>query len=147
MAARPPAIVKAARQALAIDERRKVFAPEVWKGTSAPGQSLAQRWFAGVHTNVGGGYEHDGLANTALHWMADEARAAGLDLNAPFLNVYRPWHGDDWQAPFVECSTENRLIPPRPAWCVIRFAAAASATKACLFPLYLNISGLMSMPL
>lgn len=92
---RPPAIVRTARQALAIDERRKDFVPEIWQGPGAPGQSLEQRWFPGVHTNVGGGYEHDGLANVALHWMADEAAAAGLDFDAPFLKKYRAWFGHD----------------------------------------------------
>ncbi len=90
----PPAIVRCARQALAIDEKRKVFAPEIWQRPASELQSLQQRWFPGVHTNVGGGYGDDGVANVALHWMAGEAAACGLDLDQGFLAKYRPWFGD-----------------------------------------------------
>jgi hypothetical protein len=91
---RPPALVKTARQALGIDEQRKVFAPEIWKGPASSRQSLQQRWFPGVHSNVGGGYEKDGVANLALHWMTGEAAAVGLDFNQTFLGKYRQWVGD-----------------------------------------------------
>ena len=39
---------------------------------------LEQRWFAGVHSNVGGGYPDEGLADLALKWIIEKARAAGL---------------------------------------------------------------------
>ena len=60
--------VENAFQALAIDERRKPFKPSIWK-SARQGQNLQQAWFAGVHTNIGGGYNHDGLANCPLHWI------------------------------------------------------------------------------
>ncbi len=91
----PPAIVRAARQALAIDETRWDYRPHVWKAAASPAQSLEQRWFPGVHTNVGGGRVDDGTANVALHWMADEAEAEGLDLDGDFLAKYGPWFGDE----------------------------------------------------
>lgn len=91
----PPAIVRVARQAMAIDESRWDYRVHAWKRPGAPGQSLVQTWFPGVHTNVGGGRQNDGLANAALHWMADEAEAAGLALDREFLKRYRPWWGDD----------------------------------------------------
>ena len=55
--------IKVARQALAIDERRCFFRQNLFK--VAPGQDLQQMWFAGVHSDVGGGYPDDeaGLAN------------------------------------------------------------------------------------
>ncbi len=61
-----------ARQALAIDEQRNDFLPSIWKQPSSETKSLKQRWFAGVHANVGGGYVHDGLANITFHWMKNE---------------------------------------------------------------------------
>lgn len=61
-----------ARQALAIDERRHDFLPSLWEQSSSETKSLKQRWFAGVHANVGGGYVHDGLANIPFHWMKNE---------------------------------------------------------------------------
>jgi uncharacterized protein (DUF2235 family) len=83
----PPAIVLTARQAVAIDERRWDFRPQIWRGP-APGRppgSLAQVWFPGVHSNVGGGYDNDGLADNALMWLLDQAHAAGLDLDCAYL--------------------------------------------------------------
>jgi len=90
---KPPAMVSVARQALAIDERRTDFRPEIWRGTQT-GQSLEQRWFPGVHTSIGGGYANDGLANGALHWMIDAAKDEGLVVDEGFLRFYRPWVGD-----------------------------------------------------
>ena len=91
----PPACVAIARHALAIDERRRDFQPDVWRSAATPSQSLEQRWFPGVHSNVGGGYLNDGLANVALHWIAAEAARSGLDLNRSFLAHYRPWVRDE----------------------------------------------------
>ncbi len=90
---RPAACVRHARQALAIDEARYDFRPEVWTD-HLPGQTLAQRWFAGVHSNVGGGYVDDGLANLAFHWIVDEAVVAGLALSDPFAAIYRSYPQD-----------------------------------------------------
>jgi uncharacterized protein (DUF2235 family) len=91
----PPPIVRVARQALAIDEARWDFRPHVWRRPAAPNQSLEQLWFPGVHTNVGGGRMRDGMGNVALHWMAAEAREAGLRFDEDFLRIYRPWFGDE----------------------------------------------------
>lgn len=64
------------RQALAIDENRLVFAPELWDETQAPPGQIKQLWFAGVHTDIGGGYGlRMGLSDLTLAWMIAEARA------------------------------------------------------------------------
>jgi hypothetical protein len=83
-----PAIRHAAH-ALAIDEKRKPFQPTLWTDKVGQDQTLEQRWFVGVHSNIGGGYHKDGLANCALHWMADQASAVGLDLDRDFLKPYQ----------------------------------------------------------
>lgn len=95
--ATPPASVDNARHALAVDERRADFLPRIWEGTAAdnPNQTLEQRWFAGVHTDVGGGYVNDGLANQALEWMLGEARAVGLGLDWNFLSSYPGYPQDE----------------------------------------------------
>ncbi|MEW8027625.1 MAG: DUF2235 domain-containing protein [Candidatus Thiodiazotropha sp.] len=90
---KPPGIVSVARQALAIDERRTDFRPEIWRDTHSD-QSVEQRWFPGVHTSIGGGYANDGLANGALQWMIDDAKQEGLAVDDKFLGYYRPWFGD-----------------------------------------------------
>lgn len=90
---RPAACVRHARQALAIDEARYDFRPEIWTA-SRPGQTLEQRWFAGVHSNVGGGYVDDGLANLAFHWILDEAVARGLAVDRSFAAAWRRYPQD-----------------------------------------------------
>ncbi|MFB9688062.1 DUF2235 domain-containing protein [Amycolatopsis plumensis] len=72
-------IVQAAFQALAVDEHRKSFVPAVWKpAKAANGQVREQVWFAGAHSDVGGGYRQPALSNLALRWMADRAEQCGL---------------------------------------------------------------------
>jgi len=71
--------VGAAYQALAIDERRGPFEPTLWRRQEHAGdQTLEQVWFAGAHSDVGGGYPEPELAEVALLWMVDRARACGL---------------------------------------------------------------------
>jgi uncharacterized protein (DUF2235 family) len=82
--------IQNAFQALAIDERRKPFLPNLWSRPPGwPGQ-LEQVWFAGVHSNVGGGYKPDGLANEALHWMVEKAEHLGLDVDRSYLLHFTP---------------------------------------------------------
>jgi len=85
--ATPSVGVQQARQALAIDEARYDFRPEIWT-EAGPAQTMEQRWFAGVHSNVGGGYRRDGLANLALRWILDGARALGLNIDEDFVQYY-----------------------------------------------------------
>src|SRR6202000_1787956 len=86
----PGTHVRHAFQALAIDERRGNFQGAVWvpfsparrpRGTAAmpaaaplggPAQVLKQMWFAGVHSNVGGGLEKHGMSDTTFLWMLGE---------------------------------------------------------------------------
>ncbi len=90
----PAKCVARARQALGVDEHRWDFRPEIWRGC-LPAQTMEQRWFAGVHSNIGGGYGRDGLANIALGWILKGAEEEGLALNhnflQPFLGVKRPY--------------------------------------------------------
>jgi len=89
----PADCVVHARQALAIDEKRYDFRPEIWSGPGAS-KSLEQRWFPGVHANIGGSYGNDGLANVALHWIVDEAKSNGIAIDEKFLKKYRPFPQD-----------------------------------------------------
>ena len=67
--------IRAARHALSLDEQREDFEPTLWEPGS--GADLEQVWFAGVHSDVGGGYGPDKkghtLADIPLLWMAREA--------------------------------------------------------------------------
>lgn len=89
----PAACVLHARQALAIDEERFDFRPEVWID-HLPDQRLEQRWFAGVHSNVGGGYTNDGLANIAFHWILDGANEDGLQTDHEYTKFFKKYPFD-----------------------------------------------------
>jgi uncharacterized protein (DUF2235 family) len=82
--------IQNAYHALAIDERRKPFAPDLWKRANGWVGNLEQVWFAGVHTNVGGSCTPDGLANEAMHWLVEKAEALGLEFDNEFLAHYLP---------------------------------------------------------
>jgi uncharacterized protein (DUF2235 family) len=70
--------VRYARQALALDDERNTFHPVLWKEDAthqtkpARDRRLLQVWFAGMHSNVGGGYPIDSLSHVPLIWMIDE---------------------------------------------------------------------------
>ena len=68
-----------AYHALAIDEHRRPFKPTLWKRDAVvPGQTLEQVWFAGVHSDVGGGYLEPALAEIPLVWMVERASRCEL---------------------------------------------------------------------
>ena len=79
--AEPGSCVLAARHAVAIDERRKDFSPTLW--TEKEKVDVKQVWFAGVHSDVGGGGGPKNkrlLSDLTLAWMAKEAECYGLAL-------------------------------------------------------------------
>jgi uncharacterized protein (DUF2235 family) len=97
--------VRKACHALSLDDERTTFHPLLWDESPedsdadnatpdkpAPDNTVAERttkserisqvWFAGVHSNVGGGYPDDSLAQVSLTWILSEARNCGLTLKA-----------------------------------------------------------------
>ena len=65
--------VEVGLHAVAIDEHRRPFAPTFWTqkiGEPLPdGQTCEQVWFAGAHSDVGGGYSDHRLSDVAMVWM------------------------------------------------------------------------------
>jgi uncharacterized protein (DUF2235 family) len=61
-----------AYHALAIDDERHSFRPLLWneKGEEDP-ERIQQVWFAGMHSDVGGGYSNGGLSLHSLNWMVN----------------------------------------------------------------------------
>jgi uncharacterized protein (DUF2235 family) len=103
--------IKRACHALALDDERNAFWPVLWdesfvsgkNGTQQPmtedwtppdkpnlpeidRQRVSQVWFAGMHSDVGGGYAQDGLSYVTLDWMMDRALAYDL--------ILKPAEGD-----------------------------------------------------
>lgn len=89
----PTSIIQRCRHALAIDEHRSSFAQtaltqylghaqregQSWAQQTAMWQRvIRQRWFAGAHSNIGGGYPDNALAHLPLRWVMAGAIKAGL---------------------------------------------------------------------
>ncbi|UWQ21066.1 DUF2235 domain-containing protein [Jannaschia sp. W003] len=76
-------LVLSARHAVALDERRRSFAPTLWsnlhiRNGARVGTPYREWWFAGDHGAVGGGGEITALSALALLWLMEGAEAAGL---------------------------------------------------------------------
>jgi uncharacterized protein (DUF2235 family) len=74
--------IRTVRHAVSIDERRAFFCQNLFVKASAD-QDIEQVWFAGVHSDVGGGYleAESGLSNLGLQWILCEAELAGLKID------------------------------------------------------------------
>ena len=70
--------IKRACHALSLDDERTTFHPVLWNEKNVSPDVLTQVWFAGVHSNVGGGYPDDSLAHIPLYWIMTEAQSRGL---------------------------------------------------------------------
>ena len=83
--------VERARHALALDEMRASFTPTMWDELEGGSEErLKQMWFAGVHSDVGGGNAASGLADHSLKWMIDEAKDAGLAFQQKLTDQVEP---------------------------------------------------------
>lgn len=77
--------VKLAFHALSLDDERQVFWPDRFRiEKRVPGQTVEEVWFAGMHSDVGGGYEKEKrMSNVSLRWMASRMpRVLGLRRDA-----------------------------------------------------------------
>ncbi|GJL55703.1 MAG: hypothetical protein NPIRA02_28350 [Nitrospirales bacterium] len=81
--------VHRACHALALDDERNSFHPQLLSEHEETDngrihtqhiedERVTQVWFAGAHTNVGGGYPDDGLSYVSLAWMMREAERTNL---------------------------------------------------------------------
>lgn len=84
-------IIKTARHALSIDEKRKDFEPTIWQQDWEKKVDLKQVWFAGVHSDVGGSYPPDKnghvLSDIPMMWMKKEAEKQNLQFQPHIENV------------------------------------------------------------
>jgi uncharacterized protein (DUF2235 family) len=116
--------IQRACQALALDEARTTFHPELWDEKAAspaefdPKQErniaheqLSQVWFAGVHSNVGGGYPDDSLAYIPLIWMMNEAERCGLHFKSE--TGHPPAYPDALKSAVSKADKDGRIYDPR----------------------------------
>lgn len=91
--------VEVMRQAISIDEKRRMFRinrweePQVYKPSpfddkKEKNQDTRQVWFAGNHSDIGGGYPENesSPAKFALKWMILEAKQFGLQYSTSLFN-------------------------------------------------------------
>lgn len=83
--------VKYACHAVSIDEVRGDFALGHFKRARGPRAAeilMKEVWFAGAHSNIGGGFVDSGLSDIALEWMLSEAIKQGLQINTHKLRIH-----------------------------------------------------------
>ena len=92
-------MVKSARHAVALDERRVFYRPALWdnleasrghaglnKGDRSTTRAYQQVWFTGTHAIVGGSApKARALTGQSMLWIAEGAQKAGLDINMDYL--------------------------------------------------------------
>ena len=119
--------VTRACQALALDEERTTFHPELWNEGDVPAgeldpakerffkdEQLSQVWFAGVHSNVGGGYPDDSLAYIPFVWMITEAQNCGLKFKSDAVKPPTPVADPDtFKNAISKRDKDGRIYDPR----------------------------------
>ena len=96
--------VKNAYHALSIDETRPEFMPTLWTSKPKDGQKVEQVWFAGVHSEVGGG-KRPSLTNIPFRWMQEKAMANGLELDPAQIAGIQKEH-------YIRAQVSNHFGPP-----------------------------------
>jgi len=82
--------VENAYHAMSLDECRFFFKLNKWKAT----ERAHCVWFAGIHSNVGGGYHETQLSDISLHWMIRQLIRHGVRIKSDyreFLNEDPTW--------------------------------------------------------
>lgn len=124
--------VEVFRQAMAIDERRRMFRLVVWKKNQKfispqkenlqyeKDQDCEQLWFAGVHSDIGGSYPEidSSIAKYPLGWMVEEAQQYGLEFDKDYIDllVYGKKNGMekenamfDYKAPSLDAKLNDSM--------------------------------------
>jgi uncharacterized protein (DUF2235 family) len=91
-----PKMARVVRHALSLDDERTTFHPirieEIEDGPEPPpSDRIKEVWFAGVHSDVGGGYPDSALSHVPLIWMLEELERAtdGLRFRAGAVDGFR----------------------------------------------------------
>ena len=87
--------VSRACHCISIDDERRTFSPVLWNESKENNPNrIEQVWFAGVHSDVGGGYPRFELALVSLDWMMSKVQQnqnnlSGLCFIKPLRDEYR----------------------------------------------------------
>jgi uncharacterized protein (DUF2235 family) len=78
--------IQQAYHLVAVDETRLAFRPTLMNAIDR----VKEIWFPGVHSDIGGGYQRDGLSDVALSFLIDRARAHGIQfMETPAVDLAR----------------------------------------------------------
>ncbi len=125
--------VESVSHAVALDERRTMFRPQLWpadqeywgnpfNSAAATAQDVEEVWFAGGHGDVGGGYPEDqsALCKVPLVWMIERAKACGLQFNTASINslIYGERKGATYVAPDPLGPAHNTMTL---GWSILEF--------------------------
>ncbi len=117
--------IRHAYHAVSIDERRLKFPPNLWNEEKIDlgQQTVVQVWFAGVHSDVGGGYydkdKKGKLSNIVLSWMLKKSVDKDLKVSKeivnklaedPLENIYAKQH-ESWSRWWRLLPYKRREIP------------------------------------
>ena len=116
--------VRAFRHAMSIDEQRRMFRLNKWTepqrfvedpfagDPGAKNQDILQNWFAGEHSDVGGGWPEaeSNLSKPPLIWMTEQARDHGLHIDERLLErLGRGLHQDEGVHRYVRPDPMGKL--------------------------------------
>lgn len=112
--------VAKACHALAIDDERRTFWPVMWNEKDEPPGRIEQVWFPGVHSNIGGGYPKDQMAEVSLDWMMQHAAGQGLH-----------FYADKWSAVREGANAHGKLYDSRAGLAAYYRYAPRDIAKIC----------------
>ncbi len=137
--------VKIFRQAISIDERRRMFRLSPWKQpqvfrknrfsktNNEEPQDALQVWFSGVHADIGGGYpeKQSGLSKYPLLWMIEEAVRCGLTVDRRTVNQLG-WGRQRKSSPFSYVAPDDRAevhVSLKGLWWLLEFLPKSDTYK------------------
>lgn len=132
--------VESVRHALAIQERRTMFQPQLWpagedywggpfRSARAKSQDVREVWFTGVHGDVGGGYPEveSGLAKIPLRWMIEQTEPTGLRYRMQTVKKIVTSAQDEYVAPNPNAAIHNSM---NWAWAILEFFPRRPADRS-----------------
>ena len=110
----PPNVGKCCH-AMALDESRASFhlrrvTPR--KGAKLVAGTIEEVWFRGCHSDIGGGHQHDPLANIPLCWMLRRAAHVGLTFDE--LEVQAAMGARDGSAHIIRAGLDKKVRKRQP---------------------------------
>ncbi|KAH7360619.1 hypothetical protein BKA65DRAFT_189578 [Rhexocercosporidium sp. MPI-PUGE-AT-0058] len=112
--------IRHAFQALALDERRSPFKAAVWERADSHQTTvdLRQVWFPGAHSNVGGGYDDQEIANITLAWMMDQLASIGIAFQDEYIDKVFIQNVRYYENPPKQQAKLSSMISRTPQWAV-----------------------------